>query len=127
LPGNPVNDQQVSLYMHDRQTHSQRTAAARAGFSERTARRIDTDPRLPSQRKIERGRTVADPLAVVWERDLLPILEREPTVQAVTLLRHLQLLHAERFADDSVRRTPPAISGNVGFGTGGRCTVRPRM
>ena len=105
MPGNPVNDQQVSLYMHDRQTHSQRTAAARAGFSERTARRIDADPRLPSQRKIERGRTVADPLTEVWERDLLPILEREPAVQAVTLLRHLQQLHAERFADDSVRRT----------------------
>jgi len=37
LPGNPVNDQQVSLYMDDRQIHSRRTAAARAGFSERTA------------------------------------------------------------------------------------------
>lgn len=63
MPGNPVNDQQVSLYMHDRQIHSQRTAAARAGFSERTARRIDADPRLPSQRKIERGRPLPNTLA----------------------------------------------------------------
>jgi hypothetical protein len=29
-------------------------------------------------------------LTEVWEQDLLPILEREPAVQAVTLLRHLQ-------------------------------------
>jgi hypothetical protein len=63
LAGNPVNDQEVSLYMHDRHTHSQRTAAARAGFSERTARRVDADPRLPSQRKVERGRPLPNSLA----------------------------------------------------------------
>ena len=69
--------------MQDRLRHSQRVAAARAGFSERTGRRIDADPRLPSQRKPERGRTDADPLAAVWET-VLPILERDPAVQAVT-------------------------------------------
>ncbi len=105
MPGKPVNDQQVRVYMHDRSHHTQRTAAARAGFSERTARRIDVDPRLPSQRQPERGRTVPDPLAEVWERDLAPILERDPSVQAVTLLRHLQMTDPERFPDDSVRRT----------------------
>jgi len=41
----------------------------------------------------------------VWETVLLPILEREPTVQAVTLLRHLQLTDPEAFPDDRVRRT----------------------
>lgn len=105
MPGKPVNDQQVRLYMQDRPLHSQRTAAARAGFSERTARRIEADPRLPSQRRPERGRTVPDPLTEIWERDLMPILERDPAVQAVTLLRHLQMTGPERFPDDSVRRT----------------------
>jgi hypothetical protein len=105
VPDKPVNDQQVRLYMQDRTLHSQRTAAARAGFSERTARRIEADPRLPSQRRPERGRTVPDPLAEVWERDLQPILERDPAVQAVTLLRHLQMADPERFPDNSVRRT----------------------
>lgn len=105
MPGKPVNDQQVRVYMHDRSHHTQRTAAARAGFSERTARRIDADPRLPSQRQPERGRTVPDPLAEVWERDLAPILERDAAVQAVTLLRHLQMTDPERFPDDRIRRT----------------------
>ena len=105
MPGKPVTDQQVRLYMTDRLKHSQRVAAARAGFSERTARRIETDPRLPSQRKSSRGRTVPDPLAAVWEPVLLPILERDPAVQAVTLMRHLQLMHPEAFPDDRVRRT----------------------
>ena len=105
MPGRPVTDQQARAYMQDRLRHSQRVAAARAGFSERTGRRIDADPRLPSQRKPERGRTVPDPLAAVWETVLLPILERDPAVQAVTLLRHLQLADPDAFPDDRVRRT----------------------
>jgi transposase InsO family protein len=91
--------------MQDRHRHSQRIAAARAGFSERTARRLDADPRLPSQRRPTRGRTVPDPLEGVWEAVLVPILERDPSVQAVTLLRHLQMTEPEAFPDDRVRRT----------------------
>jgi hypothetical protein len=105
VPGKSVTDQQARLYMTERLHHSQRIAAARAGFSERTARRIEADPRLPSQRKPARGRTVPDPLAAVWEPILLPILERDPSVQAVTLLRHLQLTDPDAFPDDRVRRT----------------------
>jgi hypothetical protein len=91
--------------MQDRHRHSQCAAAARAGFSERTGRRIEADPRLPSQRRPERGRTVPDPLAAVWETLLLPILENDPAVQAVTLLRHLQMTDPDAFPDDRIRRT----------------------
>jgi len=69
--------------MTDLQNHSQRTAATRAGFSERTARRFDADPTPRSKRKIVHGRTVADPLEVDWENDLLPLLEKDSTLQAV--------------------------------------------
>lgn len=105
MPGRPVTDQQARAYMQDRLRHSQRIAAARAGFSDRTGRRIDADPRLPSQRKPGRGRTVPDPLAAVWETVRVPILERDPAVQAVTLLRHLQIADPDAFPDDRVRRT----------------------
>ena len=105
MPGKPVTDQQTRIYMTDRRKYTQRTAAARAGFSERTARRVEADPRLPSQRKPKRGRTVPDPLEAVWEPIILPILERDASVQAVTLLRHLQLQDPEAFPDDRVRRT----------------------
>ena len=104
MPGRPVTDQQARLYMQDRNRHTQR-AAARAGFSERTGRRIETDPRLPSQRRPKRGRTVPDPLEAVWEPVLLPILENDPAVQAVTLLRHPQMTDPDAFPDDRVRRT----------------------
>lgn len=105
MPGKPVTDQQVRLYMSDRLIHSQRVAAARAGFSERTGRRIEANPAPPSQRKKVRGRTVPDPLEAVWQPILVPILERDPSVQAVTLLRHLQMLDPDGFPDDRVRRT----------------------
>ena len=36
---------------------------------------------------------------------MLPILERDPSVQAVTLFRHLQMTDPEAFPDDRVRRT----------------------
>lgn len=105
MPGKPITDQQARLYMNDRPHHSQRVAAARAGFRERTARRIEADPTPPSQRKPIRGRTVTDPLEAVWEAMLVPILERDPAVKAVTLLRHLQLTVPEDFPDDRIRRT----------------------
>jgi Mu transposase-like protein len=101
----PITDQQVRIYMSDLQNHSQRTAAARAGFSERSARRFDANPTLPSSRKIAHGRTVVDPLEGYWEDDLLPLLENDAALQAVTLLRHLQGLHPLAFPDDRIRRT----------------------
>ncbi|WP_420587904.1 IS21 family transposase [Marivita sp.] len=91
--------------MTDLKKHSQRTAAARAGFSERTAQRFNLDPTPPSQRKIHHGRTVADPLEGFWENDLLPLLEKDSALQAVTLLRHLQSEHPVVFPDDRIRRT----------------------
>jgi len=52
--------------MKFRQTNTIPIAAAKAGFSSSTAYRLDTDPRLPSQRKAPRGRRRPDPLAGVW-------------------------------------------------------------
>ena len=101
----PITDQQLRLYMTDLQNHSQRTAAARAGFSERTARRFDAHSTPPSKRKIVHGRTVADPLEGYWENELLPLLENDSALQAITLLRHLQSEHPVVFPDDRIRRT----------------------
>lgn len=50
MPGRHVNDQQVRLYMTARITRPQATAAAMAGISVATGRRIERDPRPPSSR-----------------------------------------------------------------------------
>lgn len=76
MPGKPINDQQARLYMEYRRTLSQEAAAAKAGFSLSTGQRLEKDPRLPSQKKAEhrRGGSKPDPLAGVWETDVLPLL-----------------------------------------------------
>ena len=104
MPGMPVTDQQMRVYMTDRRHESQRSAAARAGVSERTARRLEADPRPPSQRKPDRGRTVPDPLETVRETVLLPLLERDPAIHALTLLRHLQMTDPDAFPESYARK-----------------------
>ena len=78
MPGRPATDQQMRMYMELRRHHPQRVAAAKTGFSERTGRRIEGDPRLPSQKAAERPlrRKVADPLAGLWESDIGELLAR---------------------------------------------------
>lgn len=98
MPGRPATDQQMRMYMEYRRHHSQRLAAAKTGVSERTGRRIEGDPRLPSQKAAERPlrRQVADPLGGLWETDILPLLASRPGVRAVTLLEEMQRRHPDR-------------------------------
>ncbi len=96
-PGTHITAQQVRLYMKHQGQHTQRVAAAKAGFSERTARRIDKDPRLPSQKKGGRPwRTREDPLKDVWESDILPLLETSPGLKPVTIFEELERRHPGR-------------------------------
>ncbi len=79
MPGRHVTDQQVRLYMDERRTTPQTIAAARAGISVATARRIERDPRPPLERREPRHwRTREDPLALVWDNFIVPLLQRAP-------------------------------------------------
>ena len=69
--------------MKFRQTNDPAVAGAKAGFSTATAYRIEADPQLPSQTRKPRGRRRLDPLAAVWDGEILPMLRAAPT------LRHL--------------------------------------
>jgi hypothetical protein len=62
--------------MSFRQTENARVAAAKAGFAAASAYRFERDPRLPSQKKVPRGRRRPDPLAAVWESEIVPMLAR---------------------------------------------------
>jgi hypothetical protein len=114
----PITDQQVRLYMSDLQKHSQRLSAARAGFSERTARRFDADPTLPSNRKIVHGRTVADPLEGYWEDDLVPLLEKFSARHRRTLERRVRQWRALNGPERDIifRQTPePGLMAQSDF------------
>ena len=90
--------------MHHRQTGStQESAAAKAGLSIRSGRRIDKagGPRPEPRRN---WRTRDDPLDAVWESELLPLLSVEPSLTGTTLLEYL-LDHYPEHYDQSVLRT----------------------
>jgi len=89
--------------MKSRQTNAPAIAAAKAGFSAATAYRVEADPRLPSQKQKPRGRRRPDPLASVWESEIVPMLEAAPAIRAVTVFDEICRRYPEMSA--GVRRT----------------------
>jgi transposase InsO family protein len=75
--------------MKSRQSNVPVIAAAKAGFSTATAYRIEADPRLPSQKKTPRGRRRPDPLAGLWESEIVPMLEAAPGIRAVAIFEEI--------------------------------------
>lgn len=104
MPGKRITDHQVNRYKELRRQFKQEAAAAKVGVSVRSARRIEQATTLPSQRGVRRWRTRADPLAGVWETELVPLLRQTPALTAVTLLEELERRHPGRF-DARVLRT----------------------
>jgi transposase InsO family protein len=103
LPGQHVTDCQTRLYMRSRQNSAPAVAAAKAGFSRATAYRIDADPRLPSQKKIPRERRRPDPLASVWDSEIVPMLEAAPGIRAIAIFDEIVRRRPE--TNPNVRRT----------------------
>jgi hypothetical protein len=101
-----ITDHQVRRYMDERRKGAtQVVAAARAGLSERSGRRYERDPGLPSKRADgPRRRTRVDPLAEVWESEIVPMLAAHPHLRGTTILEELHRSHPGRF-DDRVLRT----------------------
>jgi transposase InsO family protein len=89
--------------MKSRQISAPAVAAAKAGFSRATAYRIEADPRLPSQKKAPRGRRRPDPLAEVWDAEIVPILKAAPGLRAIAVLAEMRRRHPE--IGPGVRRT----------------------
>ena len=89
--------------MSSRHTDTPAIAAAKAGFSTATAYRIEADPRLPSQKKAPRGRRRPDPLAGVWDSEIVPMLKAAPGIRAVAIFEEMCRRHPE--IGPGVRRT----------------------
>jgi transposase InsO family protein len=103
LPGRHITDHQMRLYMSFRQTETPVIAAAKAGFGVATAYRIEQDPRLPSQRKAPRERRRHDPLAGVWDSEVVPLLKSVAGLRPVAIFDEIRRRHPEIGA--GIRRT----------------------
>jgi hypothetical protein len=73
-----------------RLNHSPAVAGAKAGFSTATAYRFENDPRLPSQKKTRRERRRADPLAEVWDSEVVPLLNGAPGLRPIAVFEELR-------------------------------------
>lgn len=88
---------------HRKAGASQDVAAAKAGISVRSGRRIEQAGGARS--KMERDwRTREDPLEAVWSAELVPLLEREPSLTGTTLLDYLEEHYPEHY-DQRILRT----------------------
>src|SRR5713226_6113371 len=102
------NDHEVKLYMAERRKgSSQQVAAARAGMSERTARKYEQAGKLPSELKRPHDwKTRTDPFEQDWSW-VVEQLERDPALQASTLFALLCEKHPGRYRptqDRTLRR-----------------------
>ena len=89
--------------MKFRQTNTTAVAAAQASISTATAYRIENDPRLPSQKKAPRQRRRADPLADIFDAEVVPMLQAAPGVRAIALFEEMIRRHPE--LGSGIRRT----------------------
>jgi transcriptional regulator with XRE-family HTH domain len=97
-----ITKQQVKLYMNYREERglTQEAAAAKAGLSVRTARTIEHGKhRLQRGPKPRHYKTRTSSLDKVWESELIPLLEKDPELQAKTLFLYLERTHQNELGE----------------------------
>lgn len=86
-----------------RRTEPVPIAAAKAGFSTATAYRIEQDPRPPSERAAPRERRRPDPLAAIWDSEVVPLLQASPGLRPIAVFEEMRRRHPDLGA--GTRRT----------------------
>jgi len=103
LSGKHITQLQRELYMKSRQQGlSQETSAAKADLSTRTGRRLEKE-KSPKKTIKHDWETRQDPFSEVWDSELVPLLELEPTLTGLTLWEHLEEKYLDRFPYSVVR------------------------
>ena len=93
----------MGIYKKLRSKLGQEVAAAKAGISVRSARRLDSTEVLPSQREARTWRTRTDPFDAVWQSELVPMLEAAPALTAMTLLEEIQRRYPGQYENALLR------------------------
>ncbi len=89
--------------MKHRQNDAVPLAAAKSGFSQATGYRLGLNPLLPSQRYRERGRRRPDPLADIFDAEIVPLLQAAPGLRTVAIYEEMCRRHPD--LDRGIRRT----------------------
>ncbi len=81
--------------MDNRRNDSVTIAAAKAGFSPATGYRLLEQATLPSQAKAPRERRRPDPLAGIFEEEVVPLLEAAPALRPIAIFEELRRRHGD--------------------------------
>ena len=104
MPGRKITKQQVNLYMTSRiNGYTQVTSSAKAGISERSGKRIESNNCLILSPTARNWRTRKDPLAEIWDCELRLLLEESPALTPITLLEYLQEKYPGEYPDSLLR------------------------
>ena len=104
MSGKAITMQQVRLYMNSRkQGQTQEQAGAKAGIGERSGRRIEGGQIGVFERRERHWRTRKDAFAGVWDSEVVPLLEKQPGLDATTLFEDLQDRHEGKFGNAKKR------------------------
>ncbi len=111
MSGKAINSEQVRVYMQTRKYgKKQVTAAAKAGISERSGRRIEKGNLQPGNKRKCYWRTRVDPFADVWDSEILPLLEKNHKLTPITLFEKLQKDHPGKYQDSKLRTFQRRVS-----------------
>ena len=117
VPGRHINDHQKRLFMKHRQNDGVAVAAAKAGLSTATGYRLEKARSAPPPPRPARGRRRPDPLADIFEAEVVPILKAAPGLRR-TLERRIRAWRAIHGPDQEVifRQThAPGVMGLSDF------------
>jgi hypothetical protein len=104
VPGQRINSKQIKIYLKARADgHPRVTAAAKGGFSVRTAERIDKAEHQPNKDRPRDYRTREDPYGEVWANEILPMLEKEPRLRPITIFEYLQEKYPDKYTRSQLR------------------------
>jgi hypothetical protein len=91
VSGKTIHLYQTRAYMNAREIGvTQAKAAYIAEISERTGQRIEAGTHQPNRGKVTERAPAQDPLGSVWEKELEPMLRKEPRLKPMTLFEYLQ-------------------------------------
>jgi hypothetical protein len=93
----------MRLFMKFRQNDAVAVAAAKAGFSTASGYRLAQHPQLPSTKRAPRGRRRPDPLAVIFDAEIVPLLKAAPGLRPIAIFEEMRRRHPD--LDPGIRRT----------------------
>lgn len=111
MPGRQVTACWKKLFMTPRKTCTTEVAAAKAGFSRAAGYRLAAEPSRLSGAAPPRSRRRPDPLAHVFEAEVMPILKNAPDIRPVAVFEELMRRHPD--LNPGVRRTGGTLERRI--------------